>query len=72
MATTKTRTALQTALQGGKVSDKAAQSALGDAVGRIANLTNQLKEITEPAFTEYSRGVMMLDIKGSQKRTTSG
>lgn len=43
-----------------------------ESARRIANLTNQLKEITEPAFTEYSRGVMMLDIKGSQKRTTSG
>lgn len=34
-------TALQTALQGGKVSDKAAQSALGKAVGRITSLTRQ-------------------------------
>ena len=34
-------TALQTAIQGGKVSDKAAQSALGQAVGRIANLTKK-------------------------------
>ena len=34
-------TALQTAIQGGKVSDKAAQSALGEAVGRIANLTRR-------------------------------
>lgn len=41
MATTKTRTALQTALQGGKVSDKAAQTALGHAVERIANLTRK-------------------------------
>lgn len=34
-------TALQTAIQGGKVSDKAARSALGEAVGRIANLTKK-------------------------------
>lgn len=34
-------TALQTAIQGGKVTDKAAQSALGEAVGRIANLTRR-------------------------------
>jgi hypothetical protein len=34
-------TALQTAIQGGKVSDKAAQSALSQAVGRIANLTKK-------------------------------
>lgn len=39
-----------------------------ESARRIANLTEQVKEITEPAFTEYSRGVMMLDIKGSQKR----
>lgn len=42
-----------------------------ESARRIANLTEQVKEITEPAFTEYSRGVMMLDIKGSQKRRTS-
>src|SRR5690606_3970074 len=30
-----------TAMQGGKVSDKSAQSALGQAVGRIANLTKK-------------------------------
>ena len=34
-------TALQTAMQGGKVSDKAAQGALGNAVSRIANLTKK-------------------------------
>ena len=34
-------TALQTAMQGGKVSDKAAKSALGNAVSRIANLTKK-------------------------------
>ncbi|HMV70174.1 MAG TPA: hypothetical protein PKA64_25255 [Myxococcota bacterium] len=34
-------TALQTAMQGGKVSDKAAQGALGSAVSRIANLTKK-------------------------------
>jgi hypothetical protein len=37
----KTGTALQTAMQGGKVSDKAARSALGDAVSRISNLTKR-------------------------------
>ena len=40
-------TALQTAIQGGKVSDKAAQSALGDAVGRIANLTKRAQNSKE-------------------------
>jgi hypothetical protein len=39
--TTRNRSALQTAIQGGKVSDKAAQSALSDAVGRIASLTRR-------------------------------
>ena len=34
-------TALQTAIGGGKVSDKAAQSALGEAVSRIASLTKR-------------------------------
>lgn len=34
-------TALQTAITGGKVSDKAAQSALGSAVSRISNLTKK-------------------------------
>jgi hypothetical protein len=38
---TKNRNALQTAIQGGKVSDKAAQTALGHAVERIANLTKK-------------------------------
>lgn len=40
-------TALQTAIQGGKVSDKAAQSALGEAVGRIANLTKRAQNSKE-------------------------
>ncbi|MEQ1502314.1 MAG: hypothetical protein ABMB14_08780 [Myxococcota bacterium] len=39
--TTKNRSALQTAMQGGKVTDKAAQSALSDAVGRIAALSRR-------------------------------
>lgn len=43
-----------------------------DSARRIADLTAQLKEISEPAFTEYSRGVMMLDIRGSRKRAASG
>ena len=34
-------TALRTAIQGGKVSDRAAQTALGHAVERIANLTKK-------------------------------
>lgn len=42
-----------------------------ESARRIADLAGQVKEITEPAFTEYSRGVMMLDIKGSQKRRTA-
>lgn len=40
-------TALQTALQGGKVSDKSAQSALGDAVSRISNLTKRANTTKE-------------------------
>lgn len=40
-------TALQVAMQGGKVSDKAAQSALGQAVGRIASLTRRANESKE-------------------------
>jgi hypothetical protein len=41
MAGKTANTALQTAMQGGKVSDKAAQGALGNAVSRIANLTKK-------------------------------
>jgi hypothetical protein len=41
MAGKTANTALQTAMQGGKVSDKAAQGALGKAVERIANLTKK-------------------------------
>jgi hypothetical protein len=40
-------TALQTAIQGGKVSDKAAQSALGHAVERIASLTKRAQHSKE-------------------------
>jgi signal transduction histidine kinase len=43
-----------------------------ESARRIADLTAQLKEISEPAFTEYTRGVMMLDIRGSRKRAASG
>jgi hypothetical protein len=41
MAGKTANTALQTAMQGGKVSDKAAQSALGKAVERISNLSKK-------------------------------
>jgi hypothetical protein len=41
MAGKTANTALQTAIQGGKVSDKAAQSALGKAVERITNLSKK-------------------------------
>jgi hypothetical protein len=41
MAGKTANTALQTAIQGGKVSDKAAQSALSQAVGRITSLTKR-------------------------------
>src|SRR5262245_4693777 len=40
-------TALQTAIQGGKVSDKAARSALDEAVGRIASLTKRAQHSKE-------------------------
>ena len=50
-------TALQTAIQGGKVSDKAAQSALGDAVGRIANLTKRAQHGKE-AMLETGTAVL--------------
>ena len=47
MAGKTTTTALSTAMQGGKVSDKAAQSALGQAVGKIANLTKRAENSKE-------------------------
>jgi hypothetical protein len=40
-------TALATAMQGGKVSDKAARSALDEALGRIANLTKRAQHSKE-------------------------
>ena len=40
-------TALQAAIGGGKVSDKAAQSALGEAVSRIASLTKRAQHSKE-------------------------
>ena len=44
MAQNKGSTALQTVMQGGKVSEKQAQSALGQAVDKIAGLTKRAKE----------------------------
>lgn len=57
MADRSKTTALQTALGGGKVSDKAAQSALGEAVGRIANLTKRAQHSKE-ALVETGTVVM--------------
>jgi hypothetical protein len=54
----KTKTgALQTAMQGGKVTDKAAQSALTEAVGRIASLTKRAHHSKE-AMIETGTVVM--------------
>lgn len=44
MAQNKGTTALQTVMQGGKVSEKQAQSALGQAVDKITGLTKRAKE----------------------------
>jgi len=47
MASKTGTTALRTAMQGGKVSDRAAQSALSQAVGRIASLTKRANNSKE-------------------------
>lgn len=59
----KNGTALQTAIQGGKVSDKAAQSALGQAVDRIANLTKKANTSKE---TMMETGTLVLHTAETQ------
>jgi hypothetical protein len=58
-------TALQTAIQGGKVSDKAAQSALGEAVGRIANLTKRAQNGKEAMMETGTLVVHTAETQGS-------
>ena len=58
-------TALQTAMQGGKVSDKAAQSALSQAVGRIANLTKKANTSKEAMVETGSLVVHTAETQGS-------
>lgn len=58
-------TALQTAIQGGKVSDKAAQSALGEAVGRIANLTKRAQNSKEAMLETGTLVVHTAETQGS-------
>jgi hypothetical protein len=58
-------TALQTAIQGGKVSDKAAQSALGDAVGRIANLTKRAQHSKEAMMETGTAVLHTAEVQGS-------
>lgn len=57
--------ALQTAMQGGKVSDKAAQSALGSAVTRIANLTKKANTSKESMVETGTLVVHTVETEGS-------
>ena len=63
MAGKTANTALQTAMQGGKVSDKAAHSALGQAVDRIANLTKRANQSKE---TMMETGTLVLHVAETQ------
>ena len=63
MAQNKSNTALQTAMQGGKVSEKHAQSALGQAVDKITGLTKRAREGKE-AMVET--GTMVLHTAETQ------
>jgi hypothetical protein len=58
-------TALQTAMTGGKVSDKAAQSALGSAVSRIANLTKKANTSKEAMIETGTLVVHTAETQGS-------
>jgi len=64
--TAKTRsTALQTAMQGGKVSDRAAQTALEQAVGRISNLTKRANTSKEALVETGSLVLHTAETQGS-------
>lgn len=65
MATNTGNTALRTAMQGGKVTDKAAQSALSQAVGRIANLTKKANTSKEAMMETGSLVLHSVEMQGS-------
>jgi len=59
------KTALQTAMQGGKVSDNATKSALTTAVGRIASLTRRANTTKEALVETGTRLVHTAETQGS-------
>lgn len=58
-------TALQTAMKGGKVSDRQAKSALGQAVERIAGLTKRAKESKDAMVATGAKVVHTAETQGS-------
>lgn len=58
-------TALQTAIKGGKVSDKGAKNALGSAIGRIANLKKRANTSKEALVETGTQLIHTAETQGS-------